>query len=546
MTQDGNQAPLNHSQAWQGLDQLAKDAAAISLSSRFASDPERAQRFSGEVGNLFVDYSKHHLDSHILDTLCALAEAGGLASKLAALRQGAPVNNTEDRKACYPTLRRWGKEHASGDPAIDTMYQTMQRLVTEVHSGTRRGATGKAFTDVVNIGIGGSDFGPRLLCDALSNHGSSKLKPHFAANIDPSVITDILGVIPAETTLFLVASKSFGTQETRANAEAAMHWLRETLGQEDISAHFMAVTSKPEAAARFGITPDQILAVPEWVGGRFSVWSGFGLAVALSYGMPAFEAFLEGGYAVDQYVAETPMAENIPLLLGLLDVWYRNFWGYTSHAILPYEHRLGLLPTYLQQLFMESAGKSVDQDGNRLGFGTGNVIWGTEGTNGQHSFHQLLHQGGDAIPCDFIAALTSYNPIGDQHQALLANCFGQSLVLMSGQSSAEIEADLLAQGSPADEAASLARHKAMLGNRPSTTILMDKLSPAALGSLIALYEYRLIAASFTWNINPFDQWGVERGKQISQLLMAGLANGEADNVDSSTAQLLARYAKAQK
>ncbi|AKH68632.1 glucose-6-phosphate isomerase [Spongiibacter sp. IMCC21906] len=544
MTQDDASHALSALPEWQTLTQLADASASTLLKTRFQNDPNRAQCYSGDLGSLFVDYSKHHLDQDILDALLALADSAKLSEKLSAQRSGAAVNNTENRKASYPDLRQWASKTGS-DPELANMYDKMPQLVDAVHSGKHTGTTGKAFTDVVNIGIGGSDFGPRLLCDALSNQGSTKLKAHFAANIDPSVISDILAQTPPETTLFLVASKSFGTQETRSNAEAAMAWLRAATGQQDISDHVIAITSKPSAAEAFGIKPSQILSVPEWIGGRFSVWSGFGLAVALYAGMDAFKDFLLGGHDVDQHVENTPLTDNIPVILGLLDVWYRNFWGYTSQAILPYEHRLGLLPTYLQQLFMESAGKSVDVNGNRLGTGTGNVIWGTEGTNGQHSFHQLLHQGGDAIPCDFITALRSYNPIADQHQALVANCFGQSLVLMNGQSAAEAEAELLSQGVPPEEAATLGKHKAMLGNKPSTTITMEMLTPRALGSLIALYEYRLFTASFIWNINPFDQWGVERGKQVSKLLMEGLSNGGAKDVDSSTAQLMQRFAKAQ-
>ena len=527
--------------AWQTLQTLASRAARQPLAGRFDAEPERARHYSGALGPLFVDYAKHHLDETILAALTALADESGLMDKLAALRNGEAVNNTEARSANYPLLRRSGCGDAGEDAALDAMYRTMDTMVSAVHGGNWRGASGQTFSDVVNIGIGGSDFGPRLLCDALDNQGIGKLRAHFAANIDPSVISGIFKTVPAESTLFLVASKSFSTQETLANMQAAKHWLQAQLPGRDIRGHFIAITSNTEAACQSGIDPERVLAVPEWVGGRFSLWSGFGLAAALFAGMDSFRAFLGGARAVDEHCATTPLEKNIPLLLGLLDVWYRNFWGYSSQAILPYEHHLKLLPIYLQQLFMESAGKSVSRGGDSLGLATGNVIWGTEGTNGQHSFHQLLHQGSDAIPCDFITALQSWNPIDQQHQALVANCFSQSLVLMRGHSASDIERDLLAQGMAADEAKTLARHKAMLGNRPSTTILMDKLTPEALGALIALYEYRLFTASFVWNINPFDQWGVERGKQISRTLMSALEQGAEAGTDSSTAQLIARY-----
>ncbi|CAA0116456.1 glucose-6-phosphate isomerase [Zhongshania aliphaticivorans] len=524
---------------------LAQRSVSTPLSQRFQDDPTRAERYSADIGPLFVDYSKHHIDSNILDTLCTLARNRGVAPQLAALRAGAHLNNTENRATNYPSLRLWASKQQSGDSTIDSMYSNMAALVNDIHDGKLRGQTDKVFTDLVNIGIGGSDFGPRLICDALSNQGEPLLKTHFAANIDPSVISEILATVPAETTLFIVASKSFGTQETRSNATTARRWLCSELKCDDVDQHFVAVTSKPESAKTFGIREDLIISVPEWVGGRFSVWSGFGLAVALSAGMENFRAFLHGGYEVDQYVEHSPLESNAPIILGLLDVWYRNAWGISSQAVLPYEHRLKLLPIYLQQLFMESAGKSVSSTGEILQHGTGGVIWGTEGTNGQHSFHQLLHQGSDTIPCDFIACLHTYNPIGEQHQNLIANCFSQSLVLMQGQSAPEIERALISNGMATADAKRLAQHKAILGNRPSTTILMDQLTPKALGALIALYEYRLFAASFVWGINPFDQWGVELGKQISQTLMGALSGNEAPELDSSTAQLIARYKQAQ-
>lgn len=528
------------------LSTLAKHSITTPLYQRFQDDPERATRYSTDIGPLFVDYSKHHIDENILTTLCKLARDRGVPEQFAALRAGAHLNNTEDRATNYPSLRRWAAEGQSDDDAIDSMYADMTKLVAAVRNGEMTGATGKPFTDIVNIGIGGSDFGPRLVCDALANQGTSSLKTHFAANIDPSVITEILAEIPAETTLFIVASKSFGTQETRSNATAARRWLCDKLDRENIDQHFVAVTSKPESAEAFGIRKDLILCVPEWVGGRFSVWSAFGLAIALSSGMENFKALLTGAYQIDQHVEHAPLEQNVPMILGLLDVWYRNAWGISSQAVLPYEYHLKLLPIYLQQLFMESAGKSVSCNGEVLQHGTGGVIWGTEGTNGQHSFHQLLHQGSDTIPCDFIASLRSYNPIGEQHQNLVANCFSQSLVLMQGQSAADIEQTLIKGGMALNEAKQLAQHKAMLGNRPSTTILIEELNASALGALIALYEYRLFTASFVWGINPFDQWGVELGKQISQTLMGALSGDNTNLLDSSTAQLVDRYKNAQK
>ena len=539
---DGNQ----QSAAWQALADLQAAQAPTSLPQRFAEDKHRASRFSRELGPLFIDYSKQHISDEIAHSLQALASAQGLSDKLTAMHQNKAANNTEGRSANYRSLRSWANEQHSDDPAIDTMYRNMEQLAKALRSGEVKSATGAAFTHIVNIGIGGSDFGPRLFTEALQEYEKSAFSVHFLANIDPSCAAQLLASLPPERTLFIIASKSFGTQETLANAAAARDWLQQALPGKEIHDQFIAVTSKPSSAAALGVREDRILAVPEWVGGRFSVWSGFGLAVAANYGWDAFCEILRGGFEVDEHVANSPLDTNIPATLALLDVWYRDHWGFSSQTVLPYCHRLKELPDYLQQLFMESAGKSVQCDGSAIQRPSGGVIWGSEGTNGQHSFHQLLHQGSDVIPCDFIAVLHAEQPLAEQQQALLANCFAQSLALMNGKTAAAIEQELIADGKTPDTAAELARHKAMPGNRPSTTILIDTLTPRALGALVALYEYRLICASFLWNINPFDQWGVELGKEISRQLL-GAMNGEvADELDSSTAQLLERARRALK
>ena len=539
---DGNpQAP-----AWQALATLQQAEVSTPLAQRFADDPRRAQRFSRELGPLFIDYSKQHISDDIAQALLALASAQELPDKLRAMHQNEATNNTEGRSANYRALRAWACKQHSDDRDIDAMYQHMAQLANQLRSGEARSATGARYTHIVNIGIGGSDFGPRLFTEALQEHGDSAFSVHFLANIDPSCANQLLATLPPESTLFIIASKSFGTQETLANAAAARDWLQQALPGKDVYEQFIAITSKPAAAAALGVKEARILAVPDWVGGRFSVWSGFGLAVAANYGWEAFCDILRGGVEVDEHVANSPLADNIPATLALLDVWYRNSWGFTSQTVLPYCHRLKQLPDYLQQLFMESAGKAVERDGTALQRASGGVIWGSEGTNGQHSFHQLLHQGSDVIPCDFIAVLQAERPLADQQQALLANCFAQSLALMNGKAAADIEQELLAAGENPASAATLARHKAMPGNRPSTTILMESLTPRALGALVALYEYRLICASFVWNINPFDQWGVELGKQISRQLLGAMQGESTSGLDSSTEQLLARARQALK
>ena len=535
---------INNTQSrlWQALSSLRDECVKRPLKERFADQPERGSRYSTELGALFIDYSKQHIDEDITKTLHALAEETGVLNKLQALRENALCNNTEQRSANYAALRDWATSQHSSDADIHTMYEHMATLSKRLRNGELHSSTGKRYSHIVNIGIGGSDFGPRLLTEALRECEESAFECHFLANIDPSCASNTLSDLPADSTLFIVASKSFGTQETLANAAAAKQWLEQQLPGRDINTQFIAVTAKPEAAQTLGIPSERTLTVPAWVGGRFSVWSGFGLIVAANYGWPCFLEILRGGAEVDQHATSGHIEDNLPLTLALLDVWYRNSWGISSQAILPYCHRLKQLPDYLQQLFMESAGKTVDSQGNALPQHTSGVIWGSEGTNGQHSFHQLLHQGSDIIPCDFIAALKNTNGHTNHQQALLANCFAQSLALMQGKSADDIQDELLSAGYNTDEASQLAKHKAMPGNRPSTTILMADVTPRALGNLIALYEHRLICASFIWGINPFDQWGVELGKQLSHQLLGNLRGDTASNPtpDSSTAQLITR------
>lgn len=521
------------------LHSLAQSSREHSLGGRFANDPQRTQRYSAQLGPLYVDYAKHHLDATIMAALVDLGELAELPARFADMASGALLNNTEQRPVNYSQLRRQGAEgDSSGD--IGAMFDTMEKLVTAVRTAQWRGPAGKPYRHVVNIGIGGSDFGPRLLCDALpASANGGDLISHFVANIDPDCIERVLAELPLDQTLFIVASKSFTTQETQYNARHAMAALQQLRGTDSVADQFIAVTAKPGAAMELGIPQSQVVTVPDWVGGRFSLWSGFGIAIALSKGMAVFRELLRGGALVDEHVATAPLSDNIPALLGLLDVWYRNGWDCSSQVVLPYSHRLALLPTYLQQLFMESAGKSVDAAGTPLAVASGNVLWGSEGTNGQHSFHQLLHQGSDMIPADFIASVTAPEGSEAGHAALLANCFAQSLVLMEGQDATALAAKLSEEGLDPAAAEQLARHKAMPGNRPSTTILLDNQGPQALGALIALYEYRLLTASFVWGLNPFDQWGVELGKQVGKQLLSAIDSGDLpENLDSSTRHLM--------
>lgn len=519
---------LVNSAAWQKLVAHADATRAQTLHRRFADQPERATTLSTELGPLRINYSRQRIDSETLALLGALAQDRQVHDSLAAVMRGDPVNDSEQRAACHNRLRA-----SDADDDITAMRQAMAQIVDGVHSGEIRGATGKRFSHVVNIGIGGSDLGPRLAVDALDGLLPEKLRCHFCANIDPTALKRIFRDCPADQTLVLVSSKSFSTEETLVNAEATLDWLRRAVG-DDFGQQVVAITANPEKARVLGIS--RSIAFPDWVGGRFSLWSAIGLPVALVYGMDAYEALLRGGESVDRHMREA--AEPAPVTCGLIDVWNRNFQHCHALAILPYAERLRLLPDYLQQLYMESQGKSVDRHGQPLDVATGMTLFGSQGSNGQHSFYQLLHQGSDVIPCDFLLPRTNPDAIGDQQQRLLANGLSQSLVLMAGQSAQAVEQTLIASGMDAETAAKLARHKQMPGNRPSTLIGFDQVDAYTLGALIAFYEYRMLTASFAWGINPFDQWGVELGKNTSRSLFTTLTTGNGAPLDPVSAQLL--------
>lgn len=542
-------ARAHHTDTWRQLQthqqQLATSATRIT--DLFTQDPDRCTTLSFDCGAIHADFSKHLLTTETLDSLVDLAHSVGLPQAIAELFAGAPRNNTECRPALHMALR--GLEVASRPdikPDVDAALAQMESLVSAVHAGSWQGYAGNAIRDVVNIGIGGSDLGPAMITRALRAHHQGGIRCHFISNVDPAHLHSCLSLLRPETTLFVVASKSFTTVETMHNAEQARRWFIATAGDRALAKtrldqHFVAVTTNKKAAIAFGIRDSQIFPIWDWVGGRFSLWSAIGLPIALAVGMPQFRQLLAGAALVDQHFAATPLAANIPVLMGLLAVWYRNFWGTASHAVLPYAQDLELLPGFLQQLEMESLGKSVDRDGNPAELVTGPVIWGSAGTNGQHSFHQLLHQGTDIIPADFIAiARPTVTDNLTQHQHLLANCFSQSRALMTGKTRQQALDELLADGVDATRAEILAAHKAVPGNRPSTTLLLDELNAFNLGSLIALYEHKVFVQSVIWNINAFDQWGVEIGKQLSKPAFAAL-NGDdaaARSLDASSQALI--------
>ena len=508
------------------------------LKELFKLDPGRAQRYCVQAAGLTLDYSKNFLTDDIKQALIQFAEAAGMRQRISGLFAGDCVNNTEQRPALHMLLR----SPAGTDAREQEVHATLGRIeqfVEAVHTGKWRGHSGQAIRHVVNIGIGGSDLGPSMAYQALSPEHVQHLHCHFVSNVDPLHLEQTLAGLDAASTLFVIASKTFTTLETMQNAEAARRWALSSGMQESaLSRHFVAVSSNIPKAEGFGIAKDNIFPMWDWVGGRYSLWSAIGLGIALGVGMAKFREMLDGAHAMDEHFRTAALDTNMPVLLALLTHSYYHCHHAESHAVLPYLQNLHLFPAFLQQLDMESLGKSVDQQGRQLVGPSGGIIWGSAGTNGQHSFHQLLHQGTRLIPCDFIAALESQSHNRESHLHLLANCFAQSQALMAGKSEAAVKAELLQQGKSESEASWLAPFKACPGNRPSNTITMRKLTPATLGALIALYEHKVFAQSVLLDMNAFDQWGVELGKVLSTNVYAALCSGDTSSLDASTAQLV--------
>ncbi len=536
--------PLDATQlpAWQALREQRARMQDFSLREAFASDPQRFARYSLSRGGLFLDYSKNLIDAPSLACLLELAEQVRLRPAIEALFEGRPVNASERRPALHTALRRPIGERVLVDgvdvmPQVHRVLGQMTELVQRIHNGLWRGYTEKPITDVVNIGIGGSFLGPQLVSEALLPFAQRGVRCHYLANIDGSEFHELCSRLSAQTTLFIVSSKSFGTLETLKNTQAARRWFLAQGGNEaDLHRHFIAVTSNRAAAIEFGIAAENIFPMWDWVGGRYSLWSAIGLPIALAIGMGNFKELLSGAYTMDQHFREAPFAENLPVLLALLGVWHGDFWGAQSHAILPYDHHLRNFNQHLQQLDMESNGKRVRQDGSPVSCGTGPVIWGGVGCNGQHAYHQLLHQGTQMIPADFIVPVTSYNPRADHHQWLYANCLSKSQALMRGKTLAEAEAELRAAGLAESEVQRLAPHKTIPGNRPSNTLVLERVSPQRLGALIALYEHKVFVQSVIWGINAFDQWGVELGKELGKNVYARLTGSETGAAEDASTQ----------
>jgi glucose-6-phosphate isomerase len=542
MTQ-ANQLP-----AWQSLKDHYQEIAKLHLRDQFASDPGRFERFSLRLDDVLFDYSKNIITDKTMKLLVELVYQANLPEMVEAMFSGEKINLTEQRAVLHVALRNQSTTPINLDgqdvmPEVKRVLQQMETFSDAVRSGTWRGYSDHPITDVVNIGIGGSDLGPKMVVRALTPYVHSGLRFHFVSNVDGTDISDVLKAVRPETTLFLVASKTFTTQETMANARYARAWLLKSAQNEAaVAHHFVAMSTNREAVTQFGIDPQNMFEFWDWVGGRFSLWSAIGLSIVLAVGMKRFKELLSGANRVDEHFRTAPFERNIPVIMALLGIWYNNFFGVQSHAVLPYDEYLSYFPAYLQQGDMESNGKSVTRDGEQTLVSTGPVIWGQPGTNGQHAFYQLLHQGTKLIPCDFLAPAQSHNPVDQQHTILLSNFFAQSEALMRGKTQKEVRAELTAQGVGAKQLEILVPAKIFKGNHPSNSFLFKKLTPETLGMLIALYEHKIFTQGVIWNINSFDQMGVELGKQLANTILPELVdNRPVSSHDSSTNGLINYY-----
>ncbi|HKE10593.1 MAG TPA: glucose-6-phosphate isomerase [Myxococcota bacterium] len=539
---------LSNSTAWRALADHHARFAHVQMRSLFAQDPMRVQRFSLRFQDILLDYSKNRINEETMRLLRALAveaDVGGWAERMF---RGEKINVTENRAVLHVALRNRSNRPILVDgkdvmPGVNAVLAHMRQFSESVRSGEWRGFTGQPIRDVVNIGIGGSDLGPVMVTEALKPYAKRELGMHFVSNIDGTQIVETLRNCLPETTLFIVASKTFTTQETLTNAHTAKAWLLESAKDEaHVARHFVAVSTNEAEVRRFGIDPKNMFEFWDWVGGRYSLWSAIGLSIVLSVGFSQFEELLEGAHEMDEHFRTAPVELNLPVTLGLIGVWYNNFFGAQTLAILPYDQYMHRFPAYFQQGDMESNGKSVTRTGQPVDVSTGPVLWGEPGTNGQHAFYQLIHQGSKLIPCDFLAPARSHNPIGDHHEILLSNFFAQTEALMRGKNEEEVRAELVGEGMTGEMIERLLPHKRFEGNRPTNSILFRELSPRTLGQLIAMYEHKIFVQGVVWGINSFDQWGVELGKQLAKKILPELRGPErVVSHDSSTNELIRHY-----
>ncbi|MBO2543370.1 glucose-6-phosphate isomerase [Salegentibacter sp. BDJ18] len=528
--------------AWKKLEKHFNEVQQLQLKELFEKDPERASAFTIAWEDFYLDYSKNRITKETRDLLLELAEECDLQSAINSYFNGDAINKTENRAVLHTALRAPAGAEITLDgenvvPEVQEVKEKIRKFSEKIISGEKKGFTGKAFTDVVNIGIGGSDLGPVMITESLQYY-QNHLKVHYVSNVDGDHVNEILKNLNPETTLFLVVSKTFTTQETLSNATTIRNWFRKTAPQEAVAEHFAAVSSNLKNVEEFGIAIENVFPMWDWVGGRFSLWSAVGLSISLAVGYNNFEALLNGAHKMDQHFKTSDFKENIPVQLALLSIWYNNFYKAESEAVIPYTQYLHRLPAYLQQAIMESNGKSVDRNGKKVDYQTGTLIWGEPGTNSQHAFFQLIHQGTKLIPADFIGFKKSLHQNEDHHNKLMANFFAQTEALLQGKSKAEVKQELEAQGLSKDAVEKLLPFKEFDGNKPTNTLLIDKLTPESLGKLIAMYEHKIFVQGVIWNIFSYDQWGVELGKQLASKILAEIENKTPSTHDSSTKSLL--------
>ncbi|MEC4748754.1 glucose-6-phosphate isomerase [Methylomicrobium sp. Wu6] len=536
---------LTNSKAWTALINHFRLVQNDSMREAFRRDPDRFKKFSLQLNDIIFDYSKNRITEETVALLIELAESQGLKQKIEAMFNGGMINTTERRAVLHTALRNRSNTpvyFAGQDvmPDVNRVLAKMRVFCDEVRSGAWKGHTGKSITDIVSIGIGGSGLGPKMVSAALNPYGSDKLKVHYVSNVDQTDLIEVLQPLSAETTLFVVASKVFNTQETMMNARSAKNWFLDRIPSEDaIAKHFVAISTHRENVAKFGIDTKNMFEFWDWVGGRYSLWSAVGLSIALQIGMDNFEELLQGAHEADLHFRHTPFDKNIPVIMALLGIWYNNFFEADSHAVIPYDQSMRFFSDYMQQGDMESNGKSIDRGGNRVDYSTGPIIWGQPGTNGQHAFFQLIHQGTKLIPCDFMAAANSHYDLPDHHDILISNYLAQPEALMNGLTEDEVKARL----SPEDRADPvLVASKVFEGNKPSNSFLFKKMTPRTLGSLVAFYEHKIFTQGAIWNINSFDQMGVELGKVLAKVILPELKNDQIiSSHDSSTNALINAY-----
>lgn len=535
-------------QAWKELSEHAEKMKQVHMKDLFQSDDKRFEKYSLRFNDTLVDYSKNIITEETIELLLKLATECGVKEAVKAMFSGEKINQTEDRSVLHIALRNMGDNSILVDgedvmPDVKAALAKMKTFADKVTAGNWKGYSDKSIKYIVNIGIGGSDLGPVMVTEALKSYATFGIKPYFVSNVDGTHLSEVLKEVNAEETLFMIASKTFTTQETMTNAHSAKDWFLANGGTEaDVAKHFVALSTNAEAVAAFGIDTANMFEFWDWVGGRYSLWSSIGLSIACTIGYNNFEELLTGAYEMDQHFLNTPLEENIPVVLALIGLWYGNFFGSESEAILPYDQYMHRFAAYFQQGNMESNGKYVDRNGNTVQYQTGPIVWGEPGTNGQHAFYQLIHQGTKLIPCDFLAPAISQNPLGDHHPKLLSNFFAQTEALMNGKTKEEVEAELKAQGKSDEEIAELAPFKVFEGNKPTNSILFKKLTPKVLGSLVAMYEHKIFTQGVIWNIFSFDQWGVELGKVLAKKILPELESQEdVSSHDASTNGLINTY-----